>query len=165
MAGACKTVLKGAHKQAIRDLSILGSDSFMTASNDGDVKEWRLQMPEVSATPVRTIRVHDHFVYSMALLGMGDGEVSFAAAGESSGVKVFRGGREAQTLPVPAISVWGVAALSNGDLAAACSDGKVWIFTPHANRKAGDDLLVVLKQFQSTISHLGKLVEHEYLNF
>ncbi len=78
--------------KAIRDLCILGSDSFLSASNDGDVKIWKLQMPDVSADVVRTISAHDHFIYTMTPL-RGEQEDAFAVGGENSGVKIFRGGQ------------------------------------------------------------------------
>ena len=41
-----------------------------------------------------------------------------------------------QVLPIPAISIWSVVALPNGDLAAGASDGKIWIFSADPARQA-----------------------------
>ena len=54
-----------------------------------------------------------------------------------------------QTLNVPAQSVWCLAILPNGDIAAGCSDHRVYIFSNDTKRIADDDRLV------STI--MGKL--------
>ena len=46
-----------------------------------------------------------------------------------------------QSLPVPAISVWSVLVLPNGDIAAGCSDGNIWIFSTDEKRQAEPDLM------------------------
>ena len=48
-----------------------------------------------------------------------------------------------QVLQVPAISVWCLCLLSNGDLAAGCSDGKVWIFSKEPSRIADEERMVL----------------------
>ena len=47
-----------------------------------------------------------------------------------------------QTLNVPAQSVWCLAILPNGDIAAGCSDHRVYIFSNDTKRIADDDRLV-----------------------
>jgi len=139
MAGQCKHTIEKAHGQAIRNVSIVDSNSFLSASNDGDVKLWRVETPSAKVQQVQTFSAHSHFIYSLAVLD----SQSFAIGGEESGVKIFEGGEERQTLPVPAISIWAVVRLTNGDVAAGSSDGKIWIFTPHEERKAGADLVAL----------------------
>lgn len=48
-----------------------------------------------------------------------------------------------QTVTIPAISVWSVAGLGNGDFACASSDGVVRIFTRVAQRVAEEEVLAV----------------------
>lgn len=53
-----------------------------------------------------------------------------------------------QSLPIPAISVWKVVCLPNGDIAAGASDGKVWIFTSNSKRFADETLNVSRKKMK-----------------
>ena len=63
--------------------------------------------------------------------------------GEDRSVRVCSGetGEVEQTLYLSAISVWGVAALANGDIAASTNDGLVRVFTREAARQVGKELL------------------------
>ena len=46
-------------------------------------------------------------------------------------------------VPVPAASVWSTCVLHNGDLVAACSDSKVYVFSTDRARVAPDDIQVI----------------------
>ena len=48
-----------------------------------------------------------------------------------------------QTITIPAISVWAVAALANGDFACAASDGIVRVFSQEEHRWADKETLAV----------------------
>ena len=63
-----------------------------------------------------------------------------------------------QTLYLPVISVWGVAALTNGDIAAACNDGCVRVFTKDAGRVAPDE---VLAAYEEELAKLAVAAEQE----
>ena len=80
-------------------------------------------------------------IYTLSVLSGADS--MWAVAGENSGVMVFRKGACEQVLQVPAISIWKVTELHNKDIAAACSDGKIWIFTKDPGRKAPADMISV----------------------
>jgi hypothetical protein len=43
---------------------------------------------------------------------------------------------------VPAASVWSTCVLPNGDIAASCSDAKIYVFTADTSRAAPDDIQV-----------------------
>ena len=68
-----------------------------------------------------------------ALAPLADGLVS---SGEDRCVRVWERDALAQLVPVPALSVWCVCTLSNGDIACGASDGAVTIFTRDAARAA-----------------------------
>ena len=63
--------------------------------------------------------------------------------------------QQVQVLQIPAISVWSVTSLDNGDLAAACSDGKIWIFSRDPKRKASEEVNVS--------AHFPTFPDHYYI--
>ncbi len=75
--------------QAIRDISVVGKDSFLSAGNDGVIKHWRINLDDTSATVVSSVQAHNHFIYTLAMV---EPDV-WALGGESSGVKIFRHGQ------------------------------------------------------------------------
>ncbi|GAA6006441.1 hypothetical protein JCM11491_004961 [Sporobolomyces phaffii] len=134
------------HTQAVRALAKVdksagggeGGDLFASGSNDGTIRLWSLQSGEC----VKVLNGHDSFVYSLAPIpdALGGGLVS---GGEDRTVRVWRAsdGECEQTLVVPAVSVWCVTVLANGDIAAGASDGLVRVFTRSADRVASKDEL------------------------
>lgn len=114
---------------------------------------------------VYTLSGHTSFVYSLSVLPNGD----IISGGEDRTVRIWRGmhrivsrvrhwltpqtwpyidGECVQTLVHPAISVWSVSAMPNGDIVTGCSDGVVRVFSaqeghwaPADQLKAYDDLV------------------------
>lgn len=104
-----------------------GAD-FASASNDGIVRFWTIGGREVGK-----LQGHDSFIYSLAYLNTGE----IVSSGEDRTVRVWRGSECVQTITLPAISVWGVAACAeNGDIVAGSSDRIVRIFTRDPERMA-----------------------------
>ncbi|GAA5947309.1 hypothetical protein JCM3765_001619 [Sporobolomyces pararoseus] len=134
------------HTQAVRALAKVdksagggeGGDLFASGSNDGTIRLWSLQSGEC----VKILNGHDSFVYSLAAIpdSLGGGLVS---GGEDRTVRVWRAsdGECEQTLVVPAVSVWCVTVLANGDIAAGASDGLVRVFTKSDERVASKEEL------------------------
>jgi phospholipase A-2-activating protein len=58
-------------------------------------------------------------------------------------VRIWRDGRCIQTILLPAISVWAVSALENGDLLTGASDGFARVFSRDKRRMADPDVLRV----------------------
>lgn len=133
--GVCKQTVTEAHTQAVRCLTILSKEKFMSASNDSTVKVWQVDSQSVNTTCVKTVQAHNNFIYSMSAFS----EDKFIIGGENSGIKVFKDFENEQVLQVPAISVWSVATLPNGDIAGGCSDGRTWIFSADPARQASED--------------------------
>ncbi len=144
--GQPKVKLDNAHSQAVRDVAVCSDDTFVSASNDSKLKVWRVAVDgagKVSANCLRTLETpNDGFLYSMSVLTVGGEDNAWAVGGENSGVMVFKEGEISQVLQIPAISIWKVVELPNGDIAAGCSDGKIWIFSKDPSRKASDDVMV-----------------------
>ncbi|GAA5978453.1 hypothetical protein JCM10908_004359 [Rhodotorula pacifica] len=154
------------HTQAVRALAKLdksagggvGEDWFASGSNDGTIRLWSL----LSGDCVHTLSGHDSFVYSLATIpdSLGGGLVS---GGEDRTVRVWRAadGECEQTITVPAVSVWCVSVLSNGDIAAGASDGLVRLYTRSKDRVASNaDLATYEEQVAKTAlnsSQIGDL--------
>ncbi|GAA5926962.1 hypothetical protein JCM10213_005536 [Rhodosporidiobolus nylandii] len=154
------------HTQAVRALAKLDSsagagahgDLFASGSNDGTIRLWSLTSGEC----VKVLSGHDSFVYSLSAIpvSLGGGLVS---GGEDRTVRVWRAadGECEQTIVVPAVSVWCVALLANGDIAAGASDGLVRVYTKNEERVASaEDLAAYEDQVSKTAvnsSQIGDL--------
>lgn len=128
------TTFKG-HTQAVRALAKLGAgvgagNLFASAGNDATIRLWTLE-----GEAVTVLHGHDSFVYSLSAIldSAGGGLIS---GGEDRTVRVWRAadGECTQTIVIPAVSVWTVKALANGDIAAGSSDGIVRVFTREDSR-------------------------------
>ncbi|GAA5833163.1 hypothetical protein JCM11251_005165 [Rhodosporidiobolus azoricus] len=154
------------HSQAVRALAKLDpsaggrthGDLFASGSNDGTIRLWSLSSGEC----IKVLSGHDSFVYSLSAIpdSLGGGLVS---GGEDRTVRVWRAqdGECEQTVVVPAVSVWCVAVLANGDIAAGASDGHVRVYTRSEERVASaEDLASYEDQVSKTAvnsSQIGDL--------
>ncbi|KAL8277995.1 hypothetical protein RQP46_009627 [Phenoliferia psychrophenolica] len=136
------------HTQAVRalaklDASVGDGSLFASAGNDGTIRLWSL----LTGESVHVLNGHDSFVYSLSPIpaSAGGGLIS---GGEDRTMRVWRAadGECEQTIVVPAISVWTVACLSNGDIAAGSSDGLVRVFTREDSRVADVETLASYDQ-------------------
>eukprot|EP00095_Tigriopus_kingsejongensis_P004294 maker-scaffold722_size106786-snap-gene-0.32 protein:Tk04294 transcript:maker-scaffold722_size106786-snap-gene-0.32-mRNA-1 annotation:"phospholipase a-2-activating protein isoform x2" len=152
--GQCRQTVEGAHSQAVRSLAIATKDSFMSCSNDCTVKLWQVDVEAIRATCAKTIQAHNNFIYSMSAFN----QDKFIIGGEHSGIKIFQGTDVEQVLQVPAISIWSVAALPNGDIAAGCSDGKIWIFSTDEKRRAPEEMS---KSYETALAGFHRPAETE----
>jgi phospholipase A-2-activating protein len=101
---------------------------FASAGNDAVIRLWTLDGKQVAE-----LHGHENFIYSLAVLP-GGGLVS---GGEDRTVRIWEKNECVQTITLPAISVWSVAACAeNGDIVAGTSDKLVRIFTRDAERVA-----------------------------
>ena len=90
---------------------------------------------------------------------------SFAACGENIGIKVFRSdGSTLQHIPVPAMSVWSVDVMANGDLVAGTSDNKIYVFTKDEDRMAPPELMVRNLRTQCSKSSELDSISGSFLN-
>ena len=135
----------------MRALAVVDSRQFLSASNDAHVRRW-----SSSGDCLGTYSGHTNYIYSLSLLGSGGD--AWVTGGEDRSVRVWEGGQVVQTLYLPVISVWGVAALANGDIAAACNDGCVRVFTKDAARVASAE---VLAAYEEELSKVAVAAEQE----
>ncbi|CAE6490551.1 unnamed protein product [Rhizoctonia solani] len=119
------------HTDAVRGLSILpeGIDiGFASCSNDSTVRLWTL-----GGDVLHQFDGHTSFVYSLAAIPETG---SLISSGEDRTARVWEDGELVQTLTHPAISVWTVATMPNGDIVTGCSDGVVRVFSRNESRWA-----------------------------
>ncbi|XP_037071040.1 phospholipase A-2-activating protein-like [Pollicipes pollicipes] len=119
------------HTDCVRGLALLSEDEFLSCGNDATIRHWN-----IDGNCIHTFYGHSNFVYSVAVLPNG---VDLVSAGEDRTVRVWRRGELAQTINVPAQSVWAVACLQNGDIAAGSSDGVCRVFSAAPERQAPPD--------------------------
>ncbi|KAM0792509.1 hypothetical protein ACM66B_005179 [Microbotryomycetes sp. NB124-2] len=131
------TNFKG-HQGPVRALAKIMPDDadshlFASASNDGSIRIWSFEGHAVTVLDGHP----DSFIYSLSSIPTVAGG-GLASSGEEGIVKVWNDedGEQDQELLVPALSVWNVLALGNGDLACACSDDLVWVFSRQAGQAA-----------------------------
>ncbi|KAK0531494.1 hypothetical protein OC834_002936 [Tilletia horrida] len=138
------------HDDAVRGLTLLsGGQSFASCGNDGIINLYSLAGLEEGKPnpPFQTLSGHTSFVYSLAILPGASGEM--VSSGEDRTVRVWRDGNLIQTITIPAISVWAVATLNNGDIACGSSDSAVRVFTRDAKRVAES---AELESFDKTVA-------------
>lgn len=114
--------------------------AFASASNDGTIRLWTLD-----GRPVAQLHGHESFIYSLGSLPTGE----LISSGEDRTVRIWKGNECIQTITLPAISVWGVAACAkNGDIVSGSSDRVVRVFSRSKERQAP---LEVLEAFEESV--------------
>ncbi|GAA5915535.1 hypothetical protein JCM5296_001753 [Sporobolomyces johnsonii] len=124
---------------------------FASASNDGTIRIWNYQ----SGDALTVLPGHDSFIYALISIPGSSGG-GLASSGEDGIVKIWNeeDGEEDQQILVPALSVWTLTALPNGDLACGCSDNLIWIFTRDETRTADE---ATTREYETRLAKLESL--------
>lgn len=127
------------HSDTVRGLAVMNGLGILSASHDGSVRLWAL-----TGQLLMEMVGHTSIVYSV------DSHVSglCVSGSEDCSAKIWKDGVCVQTIEHPGC-VWDAKFLENGDIATACSDGVVRIWTAHNDRVADP---VDLEQYLSQIS-------------
>jgi len=147
-AGTCTHTLTG-HTDAVRSLAVISSTEFLSTGNDASVRRW-----SSSGENLGTYYGHNNYIYSISLLGLN----GWVTSGEDRSVRVWKDNAVIQTIYLPAISVWSVTVLENGDIAAATNDGCIRIFTCDASRQASKEVQDI---FDEELSKVALAAEQE----
>ncbi|KRZ18612.1 Phospholipase A-2-activating protein, partial [Trichinella zimbabwensis] len=149
--GVVRTTFIG-HEDCVRDLAVLADGrSFLSCSNDHTCRMWNLD----SGQCTRVYQAHEHYVYSLSSSCRSSDW--FASASEDHTVRIWdpKSGACLQTIQLPCQTVWAVCALSNGDIACACNDGVVRIFTPNKTDSTVDAARVVEYEAELARFHIA----------
>ncbi len=98
---------------------------------------------------------HENFIYSISLLPNGK---DWATSGEDRTVRVWKNNEVSQTIYHPAISVWSVCCLPNGDIASGASDGVIRVFSADPGRHASQEVQEI---FEAELSKLALAAQQE----
>ncbi|KAF5905437.1 phospholipase A-2-activating protein, partial [Clarias magur] len=126
-AGRCEKTYKG-HEDCVRGLAVLNNLEFLSCSNDASIRRWM-----VTGECVQIYYSHTNFIYSLAVFPDGQG---FVSTGEDRTVRIWKDGECAQTIRLPAQSVWCGCVLPNRDIVIGASDGMIRVFTDSEERVA-----------------------------
>lgn len=137
--GRCSALFAG-HEGAVRAICVLTEKDlrlkfadFVSAGNDGQIKFWKL-----SGECVYTVHnAHDSFIYTLVQY-----DNLFFSAGEDRQIKIWQLTNTVdiitciQSLSLPTESIWELATSQKGEIAGACSNGSLYIFSPHEQAPA-----------------------------
>ncbi|KAG4101867.1 PFU-domain-containing protein [Neocallimastix lanati (nom. inval.)] len=132
------------HSDCVRGLASISDNKFVSCSNDGSLRIW-----DLDGNCLNELYSHTAFVYCVKYNPVTDEIIS---CGEDRTVKIWKDNECKQTISHPAVSVWCVQALPNGDIASGASDNIIRIFTRDPERIASQDLI---KQFEDAVSNFA----------
>lgn len=138
-------VLKG-HTDCVRGLIGLEANTLLSCGNDAILRFWN-----EDGECVRQMSGHSNYIYAMAR-NQAVGDQVVVSCGEDSTLRmwnVITGTELGDPILHPAISVWSVACLKNGDIVTGCSDGVVRVFSQEPARQASEG---VLKAFDLAVA-------------
>ncbi|KAH8240641.1 hypothetical protein KR026_002636 [Drosophila bipectinata] len=129
-------LLKG-HTDCVRGLIALEANTLLSCGNDAILRFWN-----EDGECVRELSGHSNYIYAMARnTALGDQVV--VSCGEDSTLRmwnVITGDELGAPILHPAISVWSVACLQNGDIVTGSSDGVVRVFSQEPARQASEGI-------------------------
>ncbi|KAF4794826.1 Phospholipase A-2-activating protein [Turdus rufiventris] len=125
-------ILKGhkntGHEDCVRGLAILSETEFLSCANDASVRRW-----QISGECLQVYYGHTNYIYSISVFPRCK---DFVTTGEDRSLRIWRQGECAQTIRLPAQSVWCCCVLDNGDIVVGASDGIIRVFTESLERTA-----------------------------
>lgn len=129
-----------AGKDCVRALSLhpLG---FASAGNDAVIR-----IHTFEGDVVHQLEGHESFIYALAVAP----DERIFSTGEDRTLRVWQNGSLAQTIVHPAVSVWCLAIMENGDVITGASDSVVRVFTSEKDRTASTDLL---NEFEQSVAN------------
>uniref|UniRef100_A0A8C8RS36 Phospholipase A-2-activating protein n=1 Tax=Pelusios castaneus TaxID=367368 RepID=A0A8C8RS36_9SAUR len=126
-AGRCEKTFTG-HEDCVRGLAILNDTEFLSCANDASIRRW-----QIMGECLQIYYGHTNYIYSISVF---PNCKDFITTGEDRSLRVWKQGECAQTIRLPAQSVWSCCVLDNGDIVVGASDGIIRVFTESSERTA-----------------------------
>ncbi|XP_004638625.1 phospholipase A-2-activating protein [Octodon degus] len=139
-AGRCERTFSG-HEDCVRGLAILSETQFLSCANDASIRKW-----QITGECLEVYYGHTNYIYSISIF---PNCRDFATTGEDRSLRIWKHGECAQTIRLPAQSIWCCCVLDNGDIVVGASDGIIRVFTESADRTASAE---EIKAFEKELS-------------
>ncbi|XP_066460396.1 phospholipase A-2-activating protein isoform X1 [Eleutherodactylus coqui] len=126
-AGRCERTFLG-HEDCVRGLATINEAEFLSCGNDASIRRWL-----ITGECLQIYYGHTNYIYSICLF---PDSQDFVSTGEDRSLRIWRKGECAQTIRLPAQSVWCCCVLENEDIVVGSSDGIIRVFTASQERMA-----------------------------
>ncbi|XP_067409268.1 phospholipase A-2-activating protein isoform X2 [Emydura macquarii macquarii] len=126
-AGRCERTFTG-HEDCVRGLAILNDTEFLSCANDASIRRW-----QITGECLQIYYGHTNYIYSISVFPHCK---DFITTGEDRSLRIWKQGECAQTIRLPAQSLWSCCVLDNGDIVVGASDGIIRVFTESLERTA-----------------------------
>uniref|UniRef100_A0A8C3WRU6 Phospholipase A-2-activating protein n=1 Tax=Catagonus wagneri TaxID=51154 RepID=A0A8C3WRU6_9CETA len=139
-AGRCERTFSG-HEDCVRGLAILCETEFLSCANDASIRRW-----QITGECLEVFYGHTNYIYSISVF---PNCKDFVTTGEDRSLRIWKHGECAQTIRLPAQSIWCCCVLDNGDIVVGASDGIIRVFTESEDRTASAE---EIKAFERELS-------------
>ncbi|XP_023620512.1 phospholipase A-2-activating protein isoform X3 [Myotis lucifugus] len=139
-AGRCERTFSG-HEDCVRGLAILSETEFLSCANDASVRRW-----QITGECLEVYFGHTNYIYSISIF---PNCKDFVTTAEDRSLRIWKNGECAQTIRLPAQSIWCCCVLDNGDIVVGASDGIIRVFTESVDRTASAE---EIKAFEKELS-------------
>ncbi|KAM5300011.1 phospholipase A-2-activating protein isoform 3-T3 [Ctenodactylus gundi] len=139
-AGRCERTFSG-HEDCVRGLAILSETEFLSCANDASIRRW-----QITGECLEVYYGHTNYIYSISVF---PNCKDFVTTAEDRSLRIWKHGECAQTIRLPAQSIWCCCVLDNGDIVVGASDGIIRVFTEAEDRTASAE---EIKAFEKELS-------------
>ncbi|XP_051817408.1 phospholipase A-2-activating protein isoform X1 [Antechinus flavipes] len=139
-AGRCERTFSG-HEDCVRGLAILNEMEFLSCANDASIRRW-----QITGECLEVFYGHTNYIYSISVF---PNCKDFVTTAEDRSLRIWKQGECAQTIRLPAQSIWCCCVLENGDIVVGASDGIIRVFTESIERTANPE---ELQAFENELS-------------
>lgn len=139
-AGRCERTFSG-HEDCVRGLAILSETEFLSCANDASIRRW-----QITGECLGVYYGHTNYIYSISVF---PNCRDFVTTAEDRSLRIWKHGECAQTIRLPAQSIWCCCVLDNGDIVVGASDGIIRVFTEAEERTASAE---EIKAFERELS-------------
>uniref|UniRef100_A0A9L0RA27 Phospholipase A-2-activating protein n=1 Tax=Equus caballus TaxID=9796 RepID=A0A9L0RA27_HORSE len=139
-AGRCERTFSG-HEDCVRGLAILSETEFLSCANDASIRRW-----QITGECLEVYYGHTNYIYSISVF---PNCKDFVTTAEDRSLRIWKRGECAQTIRLPAQSIWCCCVLDNGDIVVGASDGIIRVFTESEDRTASAE---EIKAFEKELS-------------